>query len=309
VLFFPYKADISLFHIPFITILITLLCLGIYQAQHRNLRAVQKATGDFCSSHTDRQFKIALKKSLGSSDEEACEELMVQLQRADDAEAHITELAAKASPMASLSHEASQRYLRRNLADAYHAYQLQAPEYLTAKLWYDPQSWNPLAMVTAAVAHGSWSHVIGNLFFFFAFAATLEIVLGPLAFLAVLLALALGTHTFYSIYSLAQADPLPSVGLSGVVMGAMALFVFFLPKVRIRCILWLLVFLWRPAVPAWLLVGWYAGVDIYHLFSGEASGGINLVAHVTGAALGYGIGLVFFRAKRAEIRADTQVGA
>jgi membrane associated rhomboid family serine protease len=304
VLFFPYKADIPLFHIPFLTILITLLCLGIYQAQHRNLLAVQKATQQFCESHTDRQFRIALKKSLGDSGREACEELMVQLQRADDPQAHIADLAAHAAPMASLSPQASQRYLKNTLATAYRGYRLQAPEYLTAKLWYDPASWNPVSMVTAAVAHGSWSHVIGNLFFFFAFAATLEIILGPLVFLAVLIGLALGTHTFYSIYSLAQLDPLPSVGLSGVVMGTMALFVFFLPKVKIRCVFWLLVFLWRPSLPAWLLVGWYAGVDIYHLFSGEESGGINLVAHVTGAALGYGVGLLFFRARRDEIRAE-----
>jgi membrane associated rhomboid family serine protease len=304
VLFFPYKADISLFHIPFLTILISLLCLGIYQAQHNNLLAVQRATQQFCESHGDRQFKIALKKTLGNSDEASCEEFMVELQRADDAEARIEVLAAKATPMAALSQQASRRYLQNILTEAYRDYRLQAPDYFTAKLWYDPQSWNPLTMLTAAVAHGSWSHVIGNLFFFFAFAATLEIILGPLVFLMVLVGLALGTHAFYSIYCLAETDPRPTVGLSGVVMGAMALFVFFLPKIKIRCVLWLLVFLWRPALPAWLLVGWYVGLDVYHLFSGDATGGINLVAHVTGAALGYGMGLLFFQAKREEVRAE-----
>jgi membrane associated rhomboid family serine protease len=49
-------------------------------------------------------------------------------------------------------------------------------------------------MLSAAVAHASWSHLIGNLIFFFAFAATIEILLGPLLYIGVLVILALGTH-------------------------------------------------------------------------------------------------------------------
>jgi membrane associated rhomboid family serine protease len=87
------------------------------------------------------------------------------------------------------------------------------------------------------------------------------------------------------------------VGLSGVVMGMIALFVFFIPMARVKCFLWLIVIYRRFAVPAWLLATWYIGWDIYALTK-SGNPGVNLVAHVSGAAIGFLVGVVFFRAKR-----------
>jgi len=61
--------------------------------------------------------------------------------------------------------------LLKALLDTYHACQLQAPAILTARLWYPADSWNPLRMISAPAAFGSWAHLMGNLSFF-AFAAT-----------------------------------------------------------------------------------------------------------------------------------------
>ena len=59
------------------------------------------------------------------------------------------------------------------------------------------------------------------------------------------------------------------------------------------------------AVPAWLLVAWYIGWDAYDLFVlSDDSSGVNLVAHVSGAALGYLAGIAFFRSRRREIKAE-----
>src|SRR6185295_3821689 len=105
-------------------------------------------------------------------------------------------------------------YYEQTLLDSFHSFRRSAPANLTARLAYPPDSWNPLRMLSASVAHASWSHVIGNLLFFFAFAATIEILLGPLLYLAVLAVLALGTHTVYSVALLHSAEALPTVGLS-----------------------------------------------------------------------------------------------
>ena len=58
------------------------------------------------------------------------------------------------------------------------------------QLWYQPHSWDVWHMITAAFAPVSWGHVTGNLSFFLAFAATVEVILGPTLFGAVILALA-----------------------------------------------------------------------------------------------------------------------
>ncbi|MDH3695515.1 MAG: rhomboid family intramembrane serine protease, partial [Gammaproteobacteria bacterium] len=169
---------------------------------------------------------------------------------------------------------------------------------------YEPGSWNSITTVTSTFAHGSWSHVIGNLFFFFAFSATLKIILGFLWYPVVILFIAFGTNIFYSLYSYAQTDLLPTLGLSGVVMGVMAMLVLFLPRVEIRFFFWLVLIIWRFGLPAWLVVLWYLGFDTYNLFAQEQMGAINLVAHVTGAAIGYGLGVLFFRDKRDEVVAE-----
>ena len=115
-------------------------------------------------------------------------------------------------------------------------YKERTPEYLTAKLWYQPETFNPVTMLSAALSHGSWSHLIGNLFFFFAFAATVEVILGMWRFVLFTVTLAVGTHIAYSLTSLGMEAPVPTVGLSGVVMGMMGMFAWFLPAHGIRCI-------------------------------------------------------------------------
>jgi membrane associated rhomboid family serine protease len=183
-------------------------------------------------------------------------------------------------------------YYEQAILDAYRSFRAGAPSNLTTRLAYAPDSWNPLRMLSAAVAHASWSHVIGNLIFFYAFAATIEILLGPALYLAVLLVLALGTHTVYSLAMMNNPAALPTVGLSGVVMGMIALFVYFIPHARISCFLWLIFFYRRFALPAWLLASWYIGWGSLHdVHEGRKHRGQSHRPPV-GAALGLAIGAI-----------------
>jgi membrane associated rhomboid family serine protease len=77
-----------------------------------------------------------------------------------------------------------------------------------------------------------------------------------------------------------------------------ALFAYFLPRVKIRCFFWLIVFYRRIGIPAWLLAAWFVGWDVYSQLTGEGDARINLVAHLSGAALGLLLGITLFRAKR-----------
>ena len=294
-MFFPYRARIKLFHVPWITILVSVLCVWIYWAQYNNQRAIWRAAGEFCEAENNPTFLRALHWIGGSSDPSVCMQVMLKLYHGSDDRADMAALAKQRGNPAIATGALATHY-EESLLDTYRSFQARAPSNLTARLWYTPGSGNPVRMVTAAFAHGSWGHVIGNLIFFFAFAATIEILLGPILFLAVFIAFALGTHTVYSL-AIGKAQALPTVGLSGVVMGMIALFVYFIPQARISCFVWLVVFYRRFAIPAWLLAAWFIGWDIYSQVSGGKAG-VNLIAHLAGAALGFLLGFTLFRGKR-----------
>lgn len=302
-LFLPFKADLNLFRFPFITIAVCILCLLIYNNQFQNERRVMKSGSSFCMERGPQMWRMVLNLSLGDSSPHACAEMMWTIHMSDHPQAEIDAYAAMGKPFAGLTAEASVDYKRAVIAERYQSFQLRVPRYETKQLWYQPDSWDPWHMITAAFAHGSWDHVIGNLFFFFAFAATVEVILGSLVFAGVILLMALGTHTFYSLAMLAVPDALPTVGLSGVVMGMMAMFAFFLPHGKIKCFLWFLVIVRFISIPAWFLASWYIGWDVLALLRSEEMGSVNIIAHVSGAAIGYLLGVMFFRPRRAEIRA------
>ena len=296
-MFFPYRACISLFQIPILTILLSVLCVGTFIAQYQNQQAISNAAIQYCDKDLGREFYRTLKR-LGSQDEMGdCVGLMLTIHSRPDSKATIKKIVG-------VYNKPGTGYLQGNdyyediISKAYLSFRIAAPRDLTAQLIYSPASWNPLHMLSAVVAHGSWAHVIGNLIFFYAFAATLEVLLGPILYVGVLLLLAFGTQIAYSLASLGQVEALPTLGLSGVVTGAIALFCYFLPHARIRCLLWLLIFFRRFSVRAWILAVWFIGFDLYHQLTGTDDSGTNLIAHLSGAALGLLMGLIFFRDKR-----------
>jgi len=295
-MFFPYRARIKLFRFPWLTVLVCVLCVWIFWAQYNNQRAILRAADDFCERENSPTFVRVLQWIGGRADASTCAQIMIHLYQGGDDRADVAALVKRhANPKLATGTLAT--YYEEALLGAYRAFRSSAPSNLTANLWYTPGSWNPLRMVTAAFAHGSWSHLIGNLLFFFAFSATIEILIGPVLYLAVLAVFAIGTHSVYSLAMIGNAQGLPTVGLSGVVMGMIGLFVYFIPEARISCFLWLVVFYRRFAVPAWLLATWFIGWDIYSQLSGSKAG-VNFIAHLSGAALGFLIGFTLFRAKR-----------
>lgn len=296
--FFPFRADINLYKIPLLTILISLLCIAVYYSQYRNEVDVYAKAAEFCERPHTAAFQRTLLRLSGSTEIDSCLETLLKIHVSQNKKVLIKELANGLGDTPGVAHADLRSYYADALNETYAEFSRSVPPLLTTRLWYAPASWSIERMLTATVAHGSWWHLIGNLFFFFAFAATIEIILGPLLYLGVFVALALGTHTVYSLAMLSQLHPLPTLGLSGVIMGIVSLFAFFIPTAKIRCFVWLFVFFRRISIPAWILAGWYIGWDVYHQSSGEGNPGINLVAHLSGAAIGLALGLLFFRAKR-----------
>lgn len=302
-LLLPLRLDIDLHRIPFVTFAVCLICLSVFINQTGNENRVVDATQGFCDESTTRMTSIVMDRVAGGHDVYACSSLFWGIRLSVDPKASMEKHIHSMDVLPGMSETDSQVFASNVINRRYERFITSVPDYQTQKLWYEPHSWDPFTMITAAFAHASWAHVIGNLFFFFAFSAALEVMVGSFALMGLILAYAIGTHVFYSLAMIPVSDAVPTVGLSGVVMAVIALVGFMLPKGRIRCFLLIIVFFRFIALPVWLFAGWYIGWDIYHLLSSENQSGINLVAHVSGACLGYISGVLLFRPRRREVQA------
>jgi membrane associated rhomboid family serine protease len=306
-MFLPYRADVEFTRIPIVTWLVCLVCIVVFYKQQQSYRDVTQAAEEFCSQDHPRRFWLTMRKLAGEEADTACPQIMSGIHASGHPREAINRLAEHAQRWDLMNASESRAYTVEQLENAYSEFKPMVKPSLTEQLAYNPESYNVWRMVTAAFAHASWGHILGNLIFFCAFGATVEIVIGPLAFAAMIFALAVGTHFCYSLSQIMATSPVPTIGLSGVVMGIIGLFAYLAPTARIRCLLWLLVF-WRVLrVPAWILALWYVGWDVYSLMHNDGSSHVNFVAHVSGAALGYLSGLVFFRKRKEWVNAHLEM--
>jgi len=184
-------------------------------------------------------------------------------------------------------------------------YTLQLGTSITEALVYYPDSWNPLRMISASFGHLGFWHLVGNLVFFMAFAPALEILIGSsLRYFSLILFVSLVTGLSYSLWTVGGGfAAIPTLGLSGVVMGMIGLSAYLMPQARIRIFCWLIV--WKTFfVPAWLLAVVYIGLDVWTMFAADDFGGVNLVAHVAGGLAGYVFGLLWLKERKQETAAE-----
>jgi len=139
-----------------------------------------------------------------------------------------------------------------------------------------------LPLFTSLFLHGSWMHVIGNMWFLYIFGDNVEDYLGHFKYLVFYLltgVLAMGTHVAMNLHSTA-----PALGASGAIAGVLGAYFVLYPRARV--LTWFFVFvIW---VPAWIILGYWF---VLNFLSGTATslavqsgnmGGVAFWAHVGG---------------------------
>jgi membrane associated rhomboid family serine protease len=301
-LFFPYKLDIALFRLPLLTILACLICIATFASQVRSSAAFDRNMTAFCGSFGDVNLRAMLDNIDDATLGKGCESIFTGLRQSADRDRKIAQLAQEVRGLdfyrdrsRDLSYKEDS--LRGGLAD----FEAFVPKELTDSLAYRPDRYDVVTMVTSTFAHASFSHLFGNLVFFYIFASCVESALGGLHFIGAFLLMAVVTSLAYS-HSVAAADALPAVGLSGVAMGMMALLTTMLPKARIWCFFWFLLFVRRFTLPVLVIAAWQIGWNLYELNHHDAASHINYIAHVSGAATGVALGIAYrlFASQRLE---------
>ena len=307
-MFLPVKADFPLPRLPVLTILVCLVCFAVHVKQQRDWLKFGEAIENFCTAERSNLEWMIFERVADVTDAYGCADVMYAITNDPQREAQevIAELASKVRPLSGLSPEDSEEYVRQKLEGEARRYAIKVPDDPDDGLAYYTGSWNPLTMIASSFAHGDWLHLGFNLVFFFAFAATVEILAGPLWFLAFIAADSLFIGLTGSTFAALAGEHYVTLGLSGIVMGMMGLFAYLLPRGKIRCYYFFIVIFGSIAIPGWVLVAWYLGSDVVALLTREDHGMVNVMAHVMGGLGGYLFGFLFLTKIR-ERAMDMQV--
>ncbi len=153
-------------------------------------------------------------------------------------------------------------------------------------------------LITSMFLHGSWMHLIGNMWFLWIFGNNVEDSMGRLRFIA-----------FYLLCGLAAAfaqivanpsSPIPMVGASGAISGVMGGYLVLYPRVRVYTILPLGFFFTTIAVPAWVMLGYWFLIQFVSglvSFGGDDKGGVAFWAHIGGFVAGVVLIKLFARSE------------
>jgi membrane associated rhomboid family serine protease len=143
-----------------------------------------------------------------------------------------------------------------------------------------------ITVLTAMFMHGSWSHIIGNMIFLWAFGPEIEDAMGRGRYLLFYLAGGL-------VAMLAQilADPhstVPNLGASGAIAAVMGGFIVTYPRDRIKAVLFIFIFVRITFIPAALLIGFWFLTQLVHAgaVAQVQTGGVAYLAHVGGFVFG-----------------------
>jgi membrane associated rhomboid family serine protease len=141
----------------------------------------------------------------------------------------------------------------------------------------------PEHILTSMFLHGSWMHLLGNMWFLWLFGNNVEDSMGRLRF--ILFYLICGTAAAAGQVFSDPASIVPMVGASGAIGGVMGAYIVLYPRVRVY-VLVVLIFITTIAVPAWLMLGVWIGLQVLSGLASHDTGGVAVWAHIGGFTAG-----------------------
>jgi membrane associated rhomboid family serine protease len=141
-------------------------------------------------------------------------------------------------------------------------------------------------LITSMFLHGSWMHLLGNMWFLWLFGNNIEDSMTRPRFVI-----------FYVLCGLAAAalqvvadagSIIPMVGASGAISGVMGAYLVLYPRVRVFTIVPLGMFTQTMALPAWAMLIYWAFLQLVSGVGsiGREGGGVAFWAHIGGFVAG-----------------------
>jgi membrane associated rhomboid family serine protease len=161
-------------------------------------------------------------------------------------------------------------------------------------------SWT--SVVSSMFMHGSWLHIIGNMWFLWIFGDNVEDVMGPVRFSIFYLLCGFAAAAAQILVS--PASIVPMVGASGAIGGVMGAYALLYPRARIDMFVFLGFYMTTIAIPAVLMLGYWFLLQLLSGLPGLGGdmGGVAFWAHVGGFLAGLALVLPFSHRERLEAK-------
>jgi membrane associated rhomboid family serine protease len=147
-----------------------------------------------------------------------------------------------------------------------------------------PQS---LHVLTSMFLHGSWMHLLGNMWFLWLFGNNIEDAMSRGRFVVFYLACGLAAALLQVVTN--AESIVPMVGASGAISGVMGAYLVLFPRVRVFTMVPLGFFLTSIALPAWAMLLYWAFLQFVSGLAdigGQQTGGVAFWAHIGGFVAG-----------------------
>jgi membrane associated rhomboid family serine protease len=154
-----------------------------------------------------------------------------------------------------------------------------------------------VTILTAMFMHASWSHIIGNMVFLWAFGPEIEDSMGPARYLIFYLlggVAAAATQVAFDPHSM-----VPNLGASGAIAAVMGAFLVTFPRDQIRTILVIFFYITVAYIPAVILIGFWFLLQLWSAgqIAPHESTGVAYLAHIGGFMFGAIFARLFERAR------------
>jgi len=143
-----------------------------------------------------------------------------------------------------------------------------------------------LTLFTSMFMHGGWLHIGGNMLFLFVFGDNVERALGHIKYLAFYLVC--GVIAAYAQILSNPNSVIPSLGASGAISGALAGYLVFFPRNRVKVLVGMRYVTEVPAlmmIGLWALIQFVSGIGSIAV-SEQTGGGVAYWAHIGGFVAG-----------------------
>jgi membrane associated rhomboid family serine protease len=146
-----------------------------------------------------------------------------------------------------------------------------------------------LPILTSMFLHGSWLHIIGNMWVLWIFGDNIEDYLGHFPYLIFYLLCGFAAAITHIVLN--AGSDVPTVGASGAIAGVMGGYFLLYPKSRVLTLVPLIVFFTFWWLPAWIVLGYWFLLQFFSgttsiAYSSPSSGGVAFWAHVGGFVAG-----------------------
>ncbi|MGD8862309.1 MAG: rhomboid family intramembrane serine protease [Myxococcales bacterium] len=154
----------------------------------------------------------------------------------------------------------------------------------------------PEHILTSMFLHGSWMHIIGNMWFLWLFGNNVEDAMGRGRFVAFYLLGGIGAAAAQVLSN--PSSIVPMVGASGAISAVMGGYIVLYPHVHVYTLIPLGFFITTAALPAWVMLGYWMLLQVVGGLgdiAGGGGGGVAFWAHAGGFVMGVALVKLFAR--------------